>query len=362
MKWIRRALFAGALLAAARPAELRSQGAASLADSALVRAVTSFVDAESQAGRFSGVVLVARGDTPVVTLARGNANRRTHTANTAGTRFQLASGDKWFTKIAISQLVKSGRVQLSDTVGRFLPTYPNATVRSRVTVQHLIGHRSGLGSYWNEAFNQRRESLRTLEDVVALFASEEPAFAPGERMQYSNNGYILLGRIIEIASGMSYYDYVQRNIFAPAGMTRTAYLTLDEWPSDKALGYTSGEPINASATATPPEAPLGENTGSIAFRGSSAGGGYSTAGDLLRLDQALRRGAVGDSAVLSRVTARAPGGREVLANGGGPGANVEISRVGAYTIIVLANLDPPAASRLLQHIISVLPSRAPPGI
>nr|MBA3671969.1 hypothetical protein [Gemmatimonadaceae bacterium] len=123
---------------------------------------------------------------------------------------------------------------------------------------------------------------------------------------------------------------------------------LQEWPADKAIGYV----VEDSA------APTVENTRSIAFRGSSAGGGYSTARDLLKLDAALRRGEIGDTAVLGRITARSPTGRVVLANGGGQGANVEISRVGDYTIIVMANLDPPAATRVLNQIVTLIQSSA----
>jgi CubicO group peptidase (beta-lactamase class C family) len=296
--------------------------------------------------QFAITIAIARNGTPILELARGQANRRTAIANAMTTRFQLASGDKWFTKVAISQLIAAGKVALTDTVGKFLADYPNATVRSSVTVEQLLMHRSGMGMFWNSAFAAKRRDLRTVADVVALFSDETLAFAPGERMLYSNNGYILLGRIIEEASGMSYYDYVQRRIFDPAGMDRTAYLTLDEWPADKAIGYTVGE----------------DNTTSLAFRGASAGGGYSTAGDLLRLDTALRKGEVGDSAVLGRITARGPRGRVMIANGGGDGANVEISRYGDYTVIVLANLDPPSATRVLQHIGTlIVPLPAPTG-
>ena len=325
-------------------------------DSALVRSVTSYLDTESAADRFSGVVLVARAGQPIIELARGSANRRSGVPNTPETRFQLASGDKWFAKVAISQLIAAGRVKLSDTVGRFLPEYPSATVRSKVTVEQLLMHRSGLGMYWTDAYLARRKNLRTLEDVISLFSHEEPAFTPGERQQYSNNGYVLLGRIVEVVSGTPWTDYVQSRIFGPAGMARSGYLTLDEWPADKAIGYTIPESAGGAAgsvTRTAASAPA-ENTGSLAYRGSSAGGGYATARDLLRLDAALRRGEIGDTAVLSRITARAPGGRMILANGGGPGANVEISRLGAYTIIVLANMDPPAATRVLTQITTLL--------
>jgi hypothetical protein len=127
-------------------------------------------------------------------------------------------------------------------------------------------------------------------------------------------------------------------------MGRTAYLTLEQWPADKALGYMVPEGTKEAK----------ENTETIAFHGGSAGGGYSTAGDLLRLDAALRRGEIGDTAVLARITGRGPGGRLVMANGGGPGANVEVGRIGDYTIIVMANLDPPAATRTLMAVVARL--------
>lgn len=308
-------------------------------DAAIAARITSFVDSLSDAGAFSGVVLVAKSGQPVVELARGLANRRANAPNRIDTRFQLASGDKWFTKIAISQLAAAGKLSLDDTVGKFLPDYPSATIRSRATIAHLLMHRSGLGSYWNEAYQAQREQLRTLKDVVALFEMEEPAFTPGERMQYSNSGYILLGRIIEEVSGVSYYDYVQRHVFLPARMAGTGYVMLDEIGDGVATGYTEGGR---------------ENTSTLPLRGSSAGGGYSTARDLLRLDDALRQGMIGDAAVLARITMRGPGGRVLLANGGGPGANVEISRIGDYTVIVLANLEPPAATDVLQRIRAAL--------
>jgi CubicO group peptidase (beta-lactamase class C family) len=257
-------------------------------DSTLVKSVTAHVDQQTAAGNFSGVVLIARNGQPVLELARGYADRERQRANKLDTRFNLASGDKVFTRIAIAQLIDAGRLTLSDTVGKFLPDYPNEVIRRKATISHLLRHQSGLESYWNDAFRRNRIRLQTLADVVPLFADDGPAFEPGTQMRYSNAGYILLGRIIEVVTGQSYYDYVRKHIFDPAGMTATQYLTIDEWPADKAVGYTSQDSAGGSISS----ATRFNNSWSLARRGSSAGGGYSNALDLLRLDSALRSGKV----------------------------------------------------------------------
>src|SRR5688572_33269061 len=130
---ITRTLALGSLCIGSLGAAAAAQTASQRGDTALLAGIRSFVDAESVAGRFSGVVVVARSGESILELARGQANRKTSLANAIGTRFQLASGDKWFTKIAISQLVAAGKVALTDTVGKFLPAYPNAIVRSKAT-------------------------------------------------------------------------------------------------------------------------------------------------------------------------------------------------------------------------------------
>lgn len=324
--------------------------ASSTPDSALIQTITEYVDQQTAAQAFSGVVLVARNGQPLLELARGAADQSRRHENTLATRFNLASGDKLFTKIALGQLIESGKVSLTDTVGKFLPDYPNATVRQKATLEHLLRHRSGIGSYWNDAFNQNRLRLRNLADLVPLFADEPLAFEPGTRMLYSNGGYVLLGRIIEVVTGQSFYDYVRTHIFEPAQMRATAYSTIDEWPADKAVGYTLQDSSSAGKRAP--------NTWSLAYRGSSAGGGYATASDLLRLDAALRGGALLRPTTASQLFMRSPDGRrELLANGGGPGANFEFSRFGAYTVIVLSNYDPPAATKVLQFIASQLATR-----
>jgi CubicO group peptidase (beta-lactamase class C family) len=338
-----------ALLAGLPRVALAQEGRAA-EDSALTHAIVRHVDERFAAQAFSGIVLVARNGQVLVEVACGDANQARGYTISPNTRFNVASGDKLFTKIAIGQLLETGKISLSDTVGKFLPDYPNAVIREKATIEHLLRHRSGLGSYWNDAFRQNRSRLKTLADLIPLFADEPLAFAPGAGMAYSNGGYVLLGRIIEVVTSVSYYDYVRTHIFEPAKMRSTGYSTIEEWPADKAVGYTVQDSSTAGAHAP--------NTWSLAYRGSSAGGGYSTAADLLRLDAALRDGAILQRPTASRLFMRSPEGkRELLANGGGPGANFEFSRFGDYTVIVLSNYDPPAATGVLQYVASLVANR-----
>jgi CubicO group peptidase (beta-lactamase class C family) len=198
--------------------------------------------------------------------------------NGTRTRFTLASMGKMFTAVSIGQLVDAGKIALADTLGKFLPDFPNAGAR-KVTVAQLLYHSSGFGSYWNDRYTDRRASLMTLSDYVPLFSPEPLQFTPGSRFGYSNVGYIMLGRIVEVASGMSYYDYVKRNVFDKAGMQNTGYYDRTGTAPNAAIGYYH-ESRDGSG-------PWRDNLDQRELRGSSAGGGYSTAADMVAFLDAL---------------------------------------------------------------------------
>jgi CubicO group peptidase (beta-lactamase class C family) len=199
----------------------------------------SFVSARARVDAFSGVVLVARGGAVAYQRAAGLANRETGAPMRPDTKLQTASVTKLYTQIAIQQLVQAGKVRLSDTVGTFLPEYPNAVVRARVTVEQLLRHRSGVGSFFNETYLARLASVRTVRDYLTLFQDDSLLFEPGSSEAYSNGGYVLLGAIIERASGRSYHDYLREHIFRPAGMTETVPYDREVARPNVAVGYTS---------------------------------------------------------------------------------------------------------------------------
>jgi CubicO group peptidase (beta-lactamase class C family) len=130
---------------------------------------------------FSGVVLFAPKTGTVYQRAVGMADREKSVTMAVDTRLQIASVTKLYTNIAIRQLEQAGRLSLSDTVGKFLPRYPNAIVRSRVTIDQLLRHRSGVGSFWNERFLANLTTIRSVDDYLALFQDDSLLFEPGTR-------------------------------------------------------------------------------------------------------------------------------------------------------------------------------------
>jgi CubicO group peptidase (beta-lactamase class C family) len=231
--------------------------------------------------------MLGRNGKPVYQRAVGFADREAKRRNEAETRFNLGSINKEFTATAIRQLAADGRIALDSPLVRAWPDYPNAEVARKVTVRQLLDHRSGVGgNIFAAPPGGSRNHIRHNNDFLQLFVHEPLEFAPGTSQRYSNAGYVILGMLVERLSGEDYYDYVQRHIYDPAGMTATAHTPLAQSTAGTAVGYTRG------ALDAPPDAPLRPNTALLPGRGSAAGGGYSTAGDLLRFVQALREGRI----------------------------------------------------------------------
>lgn len=329
-----------------------------VAEAELPKAIAEAMAARGAKG-FSGAVLVARNGTPLFEQAYGLADREAGRANTLDTPFNLGSMNKMFTALVIAKLVEQGKLDWNDTVGKHLPDWPQAEVRETVTLAHLLSHQSGLGAFWGPEFEAKRAQLTSVADYAALFHADKPAFVPGTRFKYSNNGFVLLGLIAEKVAGKDYHALVQETVFAPAGMTRTAHYRRDDAASGRAVGYTRTQAAN---------------TDLLALRGSPAGGGYSTARDLLRFGEALRAGRIVKADTLATMTRRVAtmggdagygygfgvfGGREPHFghNGGSPGVNAsfEIFPASGYTVIVLSNTDrgaEPAAQQIGRMILA----------
>jgi CubicO group peptidase (beta-lactamase class C family) len=274
--------------------------------------------------------------------------------------------NKMFTSVAIAQLAEQGKLSFEDTVGKHLKEYPDPQVRDKVTIHHLLTHTSGMGSYWNKKFDQKRTSIYTVSDYLALFAGDPLSFEPGARFQYSNSGFIVLGAIIEKVSGKSYYDYVRDHIFKPAGMTNSGYYEMTEAVPNLAMGYTKMKESDDMS-----DGPRRENTGSRPNRGGPAGGGYSTVDDLMKFQVALfSHRLLGKKYTDLITTAKVKEGygygfgeriingiRRTGHNGGAPGiaADLQMYPDLGYTVAILTNYDPPdmmAVSRKIAEMIT----------
>ena len=324
---------------------------APLTEAEVVTQTENFINELVKNDDFSGVVLIAKNDKPVLAKAFGLANKESNTPNKLDTKFNLGSINKVFTQISIGQLAKQGKISYDDKLGKYLPDYPNKEAAEKVTVRHLLQMTSGVGDIFGDKYMATpKEKLRNIKDFIPLFSDKPLAFEPGSKNQYSNGGYILLGAIIEKVTGKSYYDYVRENIFKPVGMTNTEYFESDKTTSNMAEGYTT------EGVKTDNKTKRHNNLDTRPARGSSAGGGYSTAEDLLKFSLALQTGKIQNSELAPMQQSSNGKFTGLGIAGGSPGVNaaLEIMPETGYTVIVLSNYDPPSAEKPIRQIRSFL--------
>jgi CubicO group peptidase (beta-lactamase class C family) len=286
--------------------------------------------------------------------------------NQIDTKFNLGSMNKMFTAVAIAQLAAQGTLSFSDPIGTHLPDYPR-DVADKVTIHHLLTHTSGLGDFFNEKFEASRANLRTVDDFIPLFIDKPLAFEPGEKWQYSNAGFIVLGDIIQKVSGQSYFDYVREHVYKPADMHNTDAYEMDRPVPNLAIGYT-----RAYVREWPELGPWRSNLFLHTIKGGPAGGGFSTVEDLLKFDQALRGhrllspehtntilagkvdlpGAPGVQYAYGFFDDRTKGSRIVGHGGGFAGINGQLDMYLdlGYTVAVLSNYSPPAAHYVAMRL------------
>jgi len=246
------------------------------------------LDRLAAADRFSGVVRIDRGGEVELAATYGMAHRGWGIPNTIDTRFALASGSKAFTALSVVALIEDGVLTL-DTTARSVLGSDLPLIDDRVTVGHLLAHRSGIGDYLDEDAGHELSDyvmtvpvheLDTTESFLAVLDGFPTAFAPDERFTYCNGGFVVLALIAERASGVAFHDLVQQRVCDPAGMVHTAYLRSDELPGGTALGYLSKDPSSRT------------NVFHLPVRGNGDGGIYSTAADVSAFWTALFDGRI----------------------------------------------------------------------
>ena len=308
-------------------------------------AIQAYLD-ELNDDNFSGVVLVAKDFVPFATKATGYADRAHGAPNATITPFNIASVTKLFTAVAIGQLVDQGKVSLDDPLSKYLPTYPKPAA-DQITIAMLVGQTAGTGDYLNDpGYLRVRDSFESLSDLVDAVNTDVPAgTVPGTAFAFSSTGYLLLGSVIEKASGQDFYDYMDNEVFAPAGVAAGFLHNSEEERSDRgfALGYKPDD---------------SQNWSELPVRGTPATGAYATAPDLLSFHKALSTGALVKPETLKRLVLvpQTPG----LTSGTFSGDDVGASAVFAmtpngYTVIVLANVSGaagPVADRILKLLAS----------
>lgn len=238
------------------------------AETPLAERVDAYLAPLVESQTFSGVVLIAKGDKPLVQRTYGKASYDLNVPMSTGARFRIASITKTFTSAAILMLIDRGKVGLDDPLAKYIPSFPNA---DKITIRHLLLHASGVPNPDSPPCSEA-----TLDDLVAELAKKPLWFEPGKGSGYSNGGYALLARVIETASGMKWEEFLRKELFTPAGLNSTMRDAERPIVAGRVDGY------------IPAPGPTGVANAPCQNAGAAIGSGalLSTAADLHRWGQA----------------------------------------------------------------------------
>lgn len=222
-----------------------------------------------------GVFLVSKNGKPVYKKAFGKANIELSVALTTEHIFQIGSMTKQFTAVAVLMLVEQGKLHVTDTVSKYIPDYPSG---NKITIHHLLTHTSGIKDFTKmKSIQEIAQKEMTAKMLVDFFKNEQADFAPGEKFEYNNSGYVLLGHIIELVSGETYENFIVKNIFQKIGMSQSRYASDRQIIKKRAYGYHKKESGYVNKTIISYSVPF------------SSGSLMSTVEDLLKWQNALNQ-------------------------------------------------------------------------
>lgn len=258
----------------------------------MIHAFEEMVGRFTEKDLFSGVVLLARDGHPLYQKACGEANRLCGIPNRMETRFATASVTKMFTAVAVVQMIEAGKLAWNTPVVSYLGL-ENSAIDKGVTTAHLLTHTAGIADYINDEDPTGFESLWKLigpaavdspRKLLPFFMDAGPVHAPGAGFGYNNAGYILLGLMLEKATGLPYDEVIRRQVFQRAGMNHSDFIPLSRVVTDLAEGYI---PLRDGENFL-----MGweRNIFSLPAYGLPDGGAYCTAWDLVHFLRALRGG------------------------------------------------------------------------
>lgn len=237
-----------------------------------------------------GVFMIAHHGTPVYQKAFGKANLERGDDLSVNDVFQLGSMTKQFTAVAILMLEQQSKLSVGDPVSKYIPDYPNG---NKITIHHLLTHTSGIKDFTKmKSLADIAQKDMTPKMMVDFFKNEPVDFVPGEKFDYNNSGYVLLGYLIELVSGEKYEEYIRKHIFDKVGMTRSYYASDRKVIKGRAYGYHKKESGYVNKTVISFSVPF------------SSGSLMSTLSDMLKWQNALNKNLLLDTAETTKAFSR----------------------------------------------------------
>lgn len=315
---------------------------------------------------FSGTILAAYDGEIIFQKSVGFSNREKNILNRSNTKYNIGSIGKMFSAIMVLQLAEENKISLDDKVSVYLPEFS-----SKVSIRQLLNHTSGYSDYLrNPEYQSNKEKYKNINELLKLISTEELLFEPGEKFSYSNSGYVILGGLTEFITKESYENNLKKRILEPLGMNNSGFIKWDDDDPDKATGYIQDIKGNF------------RDNRNLRLQPSPAGGMYSTAEDLLKLDRSLIQdnkllkdeskvqlfaGFKADSRLTFSELKNNPSAENAEA-GGAPGINALMLQFPGkkYTVIILSNYDlaAEAIERQVTDIINgkdYVNPKLPPG-
>lgn len=318
--------------------------------------VDEYLNALVKQDRFSGAVLLARDGKVLLSKGYGMANFEDETPNTPQTKFRLGSITKQFTAMATLILQERGKLSVQDSVCKYVENCPQSW--QPITIHNLLTHTSGIPNLTSfPDFRKIKMFPSSPLEGIAIFKDKPLEFAPGEKFNYSNSGYMLLGYIVEQAAGQAYADFLRENIFQPLGMKNTDYDVNSAIVKHRASGYTRSANGIANADYINMTIPF------------AAGGLYSTVEDLYLWDRAFYTEKLVSKKSLEAMNTPFKNGYgygvgigeqyglKVIEHGGGiEGFSTDLARfpVENATVIVLSNIDSANTGGVAKHLGGIL--------
>lgn len=312
-------------------------------------AIASYLKDVANDDSFSGAVLVAKDYVPFASAVNGFADRQRSWYISTQTNLNIDAITRLFTAAAIGQLVDIGKVALADPLSKYLPSYPKP-MGDRITIAMLLANTAGTGDYLSDpGYARVKDSFGSLDELIAAVDTSVPAATtPGVTYKYSSTGYLLLGAVIEKASGRDYYDYMDNEIFGKAGIAGGFLANTEDEHSLRrfALGYLPDGTTNWR---------------NLPARGTPASGAYVSAKDLVAFHRALASGTLVSAETLRNLVLQPPAAGQsplpITAQmwiGAEPGASSVFAMTeNGYTVIALANVSGgarPIADKLLAML------------